>query len=81
MHVSKVKSGNGYIILTRKPKQGVRLRSHADTQQCILGLIVDLRFPIVDLVLLGDWQVTHNSALGVKELNLCPSFYKAVGNL
>ena len=68
-------------LLTRKTKQRVRLGRHANGEQRVLGLLVDLGLPVVDVVLLGDGQVAHDGALRVEEFDLGAGLDEAVGNL
>ena len=39
---------------TRHSEQRVGFRSHPDTYHCRVGLIVYFRFPVVNLILLGN---------------------------
>lgn len=66
---------------TRESEKRVRLGSHADTDDTALGLLVDLGLPIVHVVLFGYREIAQHGALRVKELDLCASLNKAVGNL
>ena len=66
---------------TWQTEQWIRLGGHANTDQAGIRLIVDLGFPIVDFVLLRDWQITLNAAFGVEEFNLCSCLDEAIGDL
>lgn len=62
-------------------EQRVRLRGHADAEKGVFGLVVDLGLPVVHFVLFWHWQVAHDCAFGVEELDLGTGLDKAVGNL
>lgn len=66
---------------TRHSEQRIRFGTDTDPDHGRLGLIVDLRFPVVDLILLRDGQVGLYTTLGVEELDFCAPFHKAVCNL
>lgn len=66
---------------TGKSKERIGLGSHADTDQTAFRFVIDLSLPVVHLVLLGNRKVALNTALGVEELDLGPTFDEAVGNL
>lgn len=66
---------------TWKSKEWIRLGSHTDADRCSVWLIVYLAFPIVDFILFWHGQIAHDSALRVKEFNLCSGFHKTVCNL
>jgi hypothetical protein len=67
--------------LTRQSEERIRLGSHADTEKSVFGLFVDLGFPVVDIVLLGNREIAHDGAFRVKEFDFGTSFDKAVGDL
>lgn len=66
---------------TRQSEERVGLGRHADADESRLWLVVDLRLPVVDVILLWDRQVALDATLGVEELDLGASLDKAVGNL
>jgi hypothetical protein len=69
------------VVFTWQSEQRVRLRGQANGNAGSLGLFVDLGLPVVDLVLLGDWEVALHTAFGVEELDLGAALDKAVCNL
>lgn len=71
---------SGVFVEAREPEQRVRLRGHADAEQCVFRLVVDLCLPVVNLVLFGHRQVTEHSAFGVEELDLGAALDEAVGD-
>lgn len=68
-------------IHTRQSKQRIWLGRDANCNTCVLRFFVDLRLPVVDLILFWNWQIALDTAFGVKELNLGATFDKTVGNL
>ena len=66
---------------TRKSKERIWFRGHADAYHRIIWLFVDLGLPVVNLILLGHGQVAHDSAFGIKELDFGPRFDKTVCDL
>lgn len=66
---------------TWQPKERIRLGSHADTEQCVLSLLVDLGLPVVDVILLGHGQVGEHGALRVEELDLGAGLDETVSDL
>lgn len=50
------------IVPTREPEQWIRLRSHANRNLGVFRFLVYLCFPIVDFVLLGNWEVALHAA-------------------
>lgn len=72
---------SGAERLTWKSKQRVWLGGHTDAEKRALGLFVDLRFPIVNLVLFRDRQIAHDGTLRVEELDLSPGLDKTICDL
>ena len=70
-----------WMMHTRHAEEGIRLGSHTDAQEGILGLLVDLGLPVVNVILLGYREVAHDGALRIEKLNFRSAFDKAVGNL
>ena len=66
---------------TRQSKKRIGLGSHADADERSLRFVVNLRLPVVNVILLRDRQVALDATLGVEELDLGASLDKAVGNL
>jgi hypothetical protein len=66
---------------TWQTKQGIRLRGHADADQAVLWLVVDLGLPVIHFILFWYRQVALNAALRIKELDLGPGLDEAVGYL
>ena len=69
---------NEHRIRTRQPEQRIRLRRQPNTDGRVLRLVIDLRLPVVDLVLLGDGQVGLHAAFRIVELDLGARFDEAV---
>lgn len=53
---------------TWQPEQRIGLCSHPDGEQRGLRLLIDLCFPVINLVLFGNGQVRHYGTFGVEEL-------------
>lgn len=85
--VSKQTGYDFYIVVvlgqrhTGQSEQRIGFCGHSNAEQGILRLFVNLGFPIIDIVLLGNRQVAHDGALGVEELDFRTGLDKTVGNL
>lgn len=63
---------------TRKSEKRVWFCCETDTDHGRVGFIIDLGFPVIDLVLLGDGKIGLNTTLRIEELDFCARFDKTV---
>lgn len=63
---------------TRQSEKRVWFCCETDADHGRVGFVVYFGFPVVDLVLLGDWKIGLHTALGVKELNFRAPFNETV---
>ena len=66
------------MVLTWQPEERIRLGGHTNTDQTVLGLLVYLCFPVVDIVLLRYRQVAQHSTFRIEKLDLGSTLDKAV---
>ena len=67
--------------LTGEAEKRIWFCSEPNTDDGSFGLIVDLRFEIVNFILLRYGQVALNAAFGIEKLNLCSCLDEAIRDL